>query len=45
MFTVNICYRNVEQEVRYQVRRLNNHPSVVIYCGNDEGELALAENR
>ncbi len=28
--------RNVEQEVRYQVARLRNHPSVILWCGNNE---------
>lgn len=27
---------NVEQEVRYNVRRLRRHPSVAVWCGNNE---------
>lgn len=29
---------NVEQEVRYQVRRLANHPSIALWCGDNENE-------
>jgi beta-mannosidase len=32
---------NVEAEVNDQVRRLRNHPSIVIWCGNNETEEAL----
>lgn len=31
----------VEQEVRSQVRRLANHPSIALWCGNNENEEAL----
>jgi len=31
----------VEEEVRYQVRRLSNHPSIALWCGNNENEEAL----
>jgi len=31
---------NVEAEVRYQVNRLKHHPSIVIWCGNNEIEEA-----
>ena len=31
----------VEEEVRYQVRRLANHPSIALWCGNNENEEAL----
>jgi len=31
---------NVVQEARDQVRRLRNHPSVVLWCGNNEEEIA-----
>ncbi|QPV63348.1 glycoside hydrolase family 2 protein [Halosimplex litoreum] len=30
----------VEQEVRYQVRRLANHPSIAVWCANNENEEA-----
>jgi beta-mannosidase len=29
---------NVEQEVRYNIRRLAGYPSVVLWCGNNENE-------
>jgi beta-mannosidase len=28
--------KNVEEEVRYQVQRLRRHPSIVLWCGNNE---------
>ena len=31
----------VGDEVRYQVRRLANHPSIALWCGNNENEEAL----
>ncbi|HMD21323.1 MAG TPA: glycoside hydrolase family 2 protein [Alloacidobacterium sp.] len=31
----------VEKEVRYQIERLRNHPSIVIWSGNNETELAF----
>ncbi len=31
---------NVVQEARDQVRRLRNHPSLVLWCGNNEEEIA-----
>merc|ERR1719334_1696574 len=34
----------VENELRYQIRRLSSHPSVVIYAGNNENEKALRNN-
>ncbi len=33
---------NVAKEAEEQVRRLRNHPSIVIWCGNNETEVALA---
>ncbi|KAL9972744.1 hypothetical protein ACROYT_G019109 [Oculina patagonica] len=35
---------SVKDEVRYQVRRLHHHPSVMLWSGNNENEAALAEN-
>jgi beta-mannosidase len=35
---------NVAQEVRYQVSRLRNHPSIVLWAGNNENEVAVAHN-
>ena len=32
---------NIEAEAEGQVRRLRNHPSIVIWCGNNETEVAL----
>jgi beta-mannosidase len=34
---------SVDREVRYQVRRLANHPSIALWCGNNENEEALQE--
>lgn len=30
--------QNVEKEAEYQVRRLRDHPSIVLWCGNNETE-------
>lgn len=32
---------NVEHEAEDQLRRLRNHPSVALWCGNNETEIAL----
>ncbi|ELY99146.1 beta-mannosidase [Natrialba aegyptia] len=32
---------SVEAEVRYQVRRLADHPSIALWCGNNEVEMGL----
>jgi beta-mannosidase len=32
--------QNIEAEAEDQVRRLRNHPSIVIWCGNNEMELS-----
>jgi beta-mannosidase len=33
--------QNIEAEAEDQVRRLRNHPSIVLWCGNNETELAF----
>lgn len=33
---------NIEAEAEDQVRRLRNHPSIVVWCGNNETEAATA---
>lgn len=33
--------QNIEAEAEDQVRRLRNHPSIVIWCGNNETEAAF----
>ncbi|CAF0817691.1 unnamed protein product [Adineta ricciae] len=35
---------NVHDEVIYQVKRLQSHPSIVIWAGNNENEAAVAQN-
>ena len=35
---------NVHKEVIYQVKRLQSHPSIVLWAGNNENEVAIAEN-
>lgn len=32
----------VEREAEYQVTRLRNHPSIVLWCGNNETEISLS---
>ncbi len=32
--------QNVENEVEHQLRRLRNHPSIVVWCGNNETEAS-----
>jgi beta-mannosidase len=36
-----VFLRNVEKETRYNIRRLRNHPSIVLWCGNNEVEEAV----
>ncbi len=36
--------QNVELEAEYQVRRLRDHPSIIIWCGNNETEEAFKWN-
>lgn len=33
-------YENVKQEAIYNVRRLRNHPSIAVWCGNNEVDIA-----
>jgi beta-mannosidase len=33
--------QTVEREAEYQVRRLRDHPSIIIFCGNNETEEAF----
>jgi beta-mannosidase len=33
--------QNVEKEAEHQVRRLRDHPSIIIWCGNNETEEAF----
>ncbi len=35
---------SVKKEVEYQVNRLRNHPSIVVWAANNENEAALATN-
>lgn len=35
---------SVRKEVTYQVRRLKSHPSIIIWSGNNENEVALGVN-
>lgn len=35
---------SVRKEVTYQVRRLKSHPSIIIWSGNNENEVALRVN-
>jgi beta-mannosidase len=35
--------QNVEAEIRDQIRRLKAHPSIVLWCGNNENEQGLAD--
>lgn len=37
--------QNVEKEVEYQVTRLRNHPSIVLWCGNNETEISWGWDR
>ncbi|CAF5186821.1 unnamed protein product, partial [Rotaria sp. Silwood1] len=35
---------NVHDEIIYQVKRLQYHPSIVLWAGNNENEAAVAQN-
>ncbi|MBN2581443.1 MAG: glycoside hydrolase family 2 protein, partial [Planctomycetes bacterium] len=32
---------SVEAEMRHQIRRMGNHPSIVLWCGNNENQTAV----
>ncbi len=34
-------FDNVKKEVQYQVKRLRHHPSIVLWCGNNESDEAF----
>lgn len=34
-------FDNVREEVKYQVKRLRHHPSIVLWCGNNEADEAF----
>ncbi len=36
-------FDNVKEEVQYQVKRLRHHPSIVLWCGNNESEVGFKE--
>ncbi|XP_046396179.1 beta-mannosidase isoform X2 [Ischnura elegans] len=42
--TVASFLDSVKVEVKQQVRRLQHHPSIVIWAGNNENEVALRQN-
>ena len=35
---------NVHDEIIFQVKRLQHHPSIVLWSGNNENEAAIAQN-
>ena len=37
--------QNVAQEAEYQIKRLRDHPSIVIFCGNNETEASWEWHR
>lgn len=42
MYPANASFlQSVEKEIQHQVRRLQHHPSIVIWAGNNENEEAL----
>lgn len=36
--------RSVEEEIRQNVRRIQSHPSIALWAGNNENEAALRSN-
>ena len=44
MFPSDSTYlSNVKEEIKDNVRRLRNHPSLVLWCGNNENEISYFE--
>lgn len=44
MFPSDSSYlENVAAEIRDNIRRLRNHPSIVLWCGNNENEISYFE--
>ena len=46
----NAFFKNVSEEAEYQVKRLRNHTSIALWCGNNENSeawkrLGWQENR
>lgn len=45
MYPVSLWFLDsVSEEVRQQVRRIQHHPSVILWAGNNENEAALRGN-
>ena len=45
MYPTNPEYLDlVKNETIYQLKRLHNHPSIIVWSGNNENEVALREN-
>lgn len=40
----NQFFSNVKSEVEHQIKRLSNHPSIALWAGNNENEVALMTN-
>lgn len=34
----------MKNEIKFQVKRLQSHPSIVLWAANNENEVAIAEN-
>ncbi|EDV27731.1 uncharacterized protein TRIADDRAFT_21862 [Trichoplax adhaerens] len=45
MYPVDSKFLNsIKNEITYQVRRLHHHPSIFVWGGNNENEVAIAQN-
>ena len=42
--TSNEFLENVKIEVEQQIQRLQHHPSIAVWAGNNENEAALVQN-